>query len=100
MVPISFIREPVRYRRFLDYFLIGFENDRLIEPRKIRILSCLLLGALKNEHILNFFDTDDLIVCLSSIKSKLKNMSIDEDNQNLQATLDALSTVLYLMGMI
>lgn len=80
LIPISLIREPSRYRRFLDYFLMGFENDKLFEPRKIKILSCLLLGALKNEQIINYFDTDDLIVCLGTIKSKLSMMSIDEDN--------------------
>ena len=100
LVPISLIRDPKRYRRFLDAFLIDFENDKLFEPRKVQILSCLLLGAMRNEDVSNFFDTDDLLVCLQGLKNKLKNLSVDEDNRNLQAGLDSLSTVVYLMGII
>ena len=82
LVPLAMINDEKRYRRFLESFLTDFQNTKLFEPRKIAILSYILLGALKNKEVKKFYTADDLMVCMTSLRKKIENLAIDSENQN------------------
>ena len=98
--PIAFVKDKDVYRGFLGTLLQDLDNDILFVPEKMRVLSIVLISAMKHKNIEEYIKPDDLLAYLSLVKRKFENLAISTENINIQEAIECLNDILFLMRFI
>ena len=70
---------------------MDLETDVLFDSRKIDLLAKIVIGG----TIFNHLNNDNLMICIKKIAIRMKDLTVDEKNENLQVAMDALNDLLY-----
>ena len=64
----------------LESVLKDINSDILFDKDKIKMLSSVIFGAMKNKNIEDYLSPDDLAICLEIVKQKIGKLTITKSN--------------------
>ena len=93
LIPIAFVEEVDIYKKLLDGILKDISDDNIFDPMKVKQLAKIILAGFSSSE--TKLQGDDVMMCIKHVLGKISDLNIDEKNENLQISMDALCDLLF-----
>jgi len=96
LTPIAFVEDIDIYKKLLGGVLKDIETDILFDPLKVKVLGQIVIASIASSQ--KKLEPDDVMMCIKKVVGKIKDLTIDDKNENLQQAMDALCDLLFVAG--
>ena len=95
--PIAYINNGELQKKFLGAVLEDIDKNKLFQASRVELLKNIVLYGKRSS---NGLCNDDILACIEIVIKKIKHLTIDRENENIQLAMDSLCDLLYIAGSV